>query len=181
MDNAGPHWGTTIADHITVELHDPTTYATIKYTASNISLSTSGNASVTIPRTFSGNYYITVKNQNSIQTVTAAALVVNTTALNYDFSAAATKAYGSNEKSLGSVVYGIYSGDVTSSSTPYPAVPTQDGTISLLDVNYIHASYLHGDYTYIVGDLNGDGVVDLLDEYFAYNNYLLGIHVLTPP
>lgn len=181
MDNSGPHWGATIADHITVELHDPSTYATLKYTASGISLSTAGSASVTIPRTFSGNYYVTIKNQNSLQTVTASPLLLNTTAVSYDFSTGAAKAYGSNEKSLGSGVYGIYTGDITSSSTTYPAVPTQDGTVNLLDVNYIHSSYVHSDSNYIVGDLNGDGVVDLLDEYLAYSNYLLGAHSITPP
>ncbi|MGA3014070.1 MAG: hypothetical protein ABSD71_08545 [Bacteroidales bacterium] len=181
MDNSGPHWGSTIADEITIELHDPSIYATLKYTASGISLSTSGNATVTIPRTYSGNYYVTIKNQNSLLTVTAAPLLINTTTVNYDFSTAAADAYGSNEKSLGSGVYGIYTGDITSSSTSYPSVPTQDGLVNLLDVNYINSSYLHGDTGYIVGDLNGDAVVDLLDEYLAYNNYLLGIHSITPP
>jgi hypothetical protein len=181
MDNSGPHWGSTIADQITIELHDPLTYATLKYTASGISLSTSGNATVTIPRTYSGNYYLTIKNQNSLQTVTAAPLLLNTTAENYDFSTTVAKAYGSNEKSLGSGVYGIYTGDITSSSTSYPTAPVQDGLVNLLDVNYIHSSYLHGDTGYIVGDLNGDGAVDLLDEYLAYSNYLLGIHSITPP
>ncbi len=180
MDQFGPHWGSTIADHLTVELHDPVTYATLKYTSSGLPLSTTGNVTVTIPRTFSGSYYVTVKQRNSITTVTAASLLINTTALSYDFSTAASKAYASNEKSLGSGVYGIYTGDVTSSSTPYPAAPTQDGVVDLLDAYYIYSSYLHGDYGYMPGDLNGDGVVDLFDDYLAYNNYLLGVYSRTP-
>ena len=29
-------------------------------------------------------------------------------------------------------------------------------------------------------DLNGDGVVDVLDLYLCYPNYLLGIYAITP-
>ena len=63
---------------------------------------------------------------------------------------------------------------------PYPAAPTQDGVVDLLDAYCIYSSYLHGDYGYMPGDLNGDGVVDLFDDYLAYNNYLLGVYSRTP-
>jgi hypothetical protein len=179
-DQVGPHWGSSVADHITVELHDPVTYATIKYTANNLALSTNGNASVIIPRAFSGNYYVTVKNRNSLETVTAAPMLVNTTTLNYDFSTAKSKAYGNNLKSLSGGVFGIYSGDINSVATPYPSAPVQDGVIDLLDDYYIYASFLNGDYGYLSGDLNGDGVVDLVDDYIAYANFLLGIYKITP-
>jgi hypothetical protein len=179
-DALGPHWGATIADHITVELHDPVTYATLKYTSTDNTLSTTGNATITIPRTYSGNYYVTVKHRNSLATVAASPVLINTTALSYDFSTAASKAYGNNQKSLSGGVFGIYTGDICSSSTPYPGVPTQDGVIDLLDNYYIYSSFLHGDYGYFVADLNGDGVVDLLDAYLAYTNYLLGVYSKTP-
>jgi len=179
-DQVGPHWGSSVADHITVELHDPVTYSTVKYTANNLSLSTNGNATFVIPRAFSGSYYVTIKNRNSLETVTAAPLLVNTTSLNYDLSTSASKAYGNNLKSLSGGVFGIYSGDINSATTPYPAIPVQDGVIDLLDDYYIYSSFLHGDFGYLPGDLNGDGVVDLVDDYIAYANFLLGIYKITP-
>jgi hypothetical protein len=179
-DNLGPHWGPAVADHITVELHDPAAYSTIKYTKNDIPLSTSGIATVTVPRTFSGNYYVTIKHRNSLETVASSPLLINTPSLNYNFSTAASKAFGNNLKSLSGGVFGIYSGDFSSATTLYPATPVPDGVIDLFDIYYSYASYLHGDFGYLVGDLNGDGVVDLFDVYMAYANFQLGIYKITP-
>ncbi|MCX6246893.1 MAG: hypothetical protein NTW10_04095 [Bacteroidetes bacterium] len=179
-DISGPKWGASIADHLTVELHDPVTYSLIRYTANDVVLSTTGNATVTIPRAFSGNYYVTIKHRSSLETVTALPVLITTPSLSYDYSTTISKAYGNNLKSLGGGVYGLYSGDLSSASTPYPAAPVKDGVIDLLDNYYIYSSFLNGDYGYKVADLNGDGVVDLMDAYLAYTNFLLGIYAITP-
>ncbi|MEI7726565.1 MAG: BNR-repeat neuraminidase N-terminal domain-containing protein, partial [Bacteroidota bacterium] len=86
-DQAGPHWGTGVADHIAVELHDaaPGNYASILYTASDVALSTSGQASAFIPAGLSGTYYITVKHRNGLPTVIAAPVSFAGTSVNYAF------------------------------------------------------------------------------------------------
>ena len=65
QDNAGAHWGASVADHISIELHDatPGNYSNIIYTVNEVSLSTSGIASAYIPAGFNGNYYITIRHR----------------------------------------------------------------------------------------------------------------------
>ena len=73
MDQSGIHWGPTIADKVTVELHG-VSIPTVVYSTGPINLSTNGLATVNIPATFSGNYYLTVKNRNSVETVSCPSL-----------------------------------------------------------------------------------------------------------
>src|ERR1039457_4231244 len=80
-------------------------------------------------------------------------------ALSYNFTNAATQAYGSN-MGLKDGKYCIYSGDVN-----------QDGIIDSGDLRLIdndYSSYLTG---YLVTDLNGDNIVDSGDLAIADNNY----------
>jgi hypothetical protein len=60
FDNLGPHFGPDIADQITVELHNISDYNTIEFSATNVNLSTIGNATVYLPITFYDSYYITI-------------------------------------------------------------------------------------------------------------------------
>lgn len=179
-DAGGPHWGSGIADKITVELHDTVTYSTIIYSVSDVSLDVNGLATVTIPVTLKSRYYITVKHRNSIETVTANPVgLPGRYAVSYNFTTSAGKAYGNNQKGVVGI-YMIYSGDITSAGIYYPASPVRDGITDLEDLYYIFASYLNGDMGYLPSDLNGDGVVDITDEYMAFDNFLLGIYAITP-
>lgn len=178
-DALGPHWGASIADHITVELHNATTYATLMYSAADVPLNTNGTCSVSIPANFNNNYYITIKNRNSIETVSSAPVSFAPSIISYNFSDAVTKAFGNNLKSIGGV-YTIYTGDVTSAGVAYPTAPVTDGLVDLEDLYYMNASYLNGDFGYLNSDLNGDGVVDINDLYLAFNNFLLGVFASTP-
>ena len=70
-DGTGPHFGSGIADQVTVELHNAANYATIEYTSGLVNLSTTGNIAITgIPAIQDGSYYITLRNRNSIETTT---------------------------------------------------------------------------------------------------------------
>jgi len=178
--NFTPKWGPTVADRITVEIHDPVTYATILKVIPDVNLGLNGNALVNIPTLKSGNYYITIKHRNSIETVCATPQAFAGSSLSYNFSNAASKAYGSNLKAMGSGVFAIYVGDVSDFFNSYPGPGVQDGIIDIIDLYYIYPSYLAGDLGYVVSDLNGDGVVDVLDLYMDYDNYLLGIYAITP-
>jgi hypothetical protein len=181
MAGYGSKWAAGIADTINVELHDSAHYNNILYTAKNIALFTSGNASVNIPATYSGNYYITVKHRNHIETTTANWVSFANCAINYDFTTGVNKAYGNNMLNIGGFSV-IYAGELTSPGYGYPGATVTDGTIDLSDFNYIFSSFLNGDYGYnYPSDINGDGAVDLADVYFSYYNYnILNITALHP-
>ncbi len=175
-----PKWGTAIADQFTLELHSPTAYNTIVASIPSAVLLTNGTATVNIPPTYSGSYYLTINHRNSIETVSAAPVSLAGTSVSYNFSTAASQAYGSNLKNIGGV-FAIYSGDVSSAGGIYPAAPVRDGLIDIMDLYYIFPSYLAGSLGYLPSDLNGDGVIDIFDTYIDYTNYLLGIYKMTPP
>ena len=91
--------------------------------------------------------------------------------LNYDFSSAANKAYGSNQIQVDNapLIFAVYSGDVN-----------QDGAINLNDMVNINNDgiiFLSG---YVPTDVNGDGFVTLADLIFASNNSNLFISVKKP-
>jgi hypothetical protein len=176
----GPKWGPTIADHVRIELHDAANYLTVIYSVDSVPLNTDGTLTVTIPGTYGGNYYVTIKHRNSIETVIATPILFNSLNINYNLSDASAKAFGGNLKAMGGGVYAIYTGDVSSASGIYPATPLKDGVIDLLDDYYVYPSFLNGDFGYMFGDVNGDGVVDLIDAYMVYTNFLTGIYAITP-
>jgi hypothetical protein len=175
-----PKWGASIADHVTVELHSSSGYATVVTSMANVPLSTGGTVTFNLPAIYNGNYYVTILHRNSLATVSAVPVAFNTATPQYDFSTSAAQAYGSNLKNVGGV-YCIYTGDVSSSGYPYPGTAVQDGVVDINDLYYIYPSYLNGDLGYLPGDLNGDGVVDITDVYLGYANYLLGVYEITPP
>jgi hypothetical protein len=179
--NYVPKWGIDIADTACIELHDASNYNNIIYTAKNVPLNINGSASVIIPTIHGGDYYVTVKHRNHLETTTAAPVSFSDCIISYDFSTNVNKAYGDNMKNIGGVA-AIYSGDITSVGHAYPGRPVPDGGIDLADVYYVFYSYLNGDYGYkFQADINGDGTVDLADIFLAYYNfYLLDIYVSLP-
>jgi hypothetical protein len=166
---AGNQFPGNIVDQFSIELHDPITYLTSVYSASNINLNTSGIASVNIPISFSGSYYVTVKQRNSIGVVTSSPVSFSTPAVSYDFSTSATQAFGSNLKNLGAGVFGIYSGDVN-----------QDGIIDLGDLVPVFVQSSLASSGYMPEDVNGDGLVDLTDLVIVFINSSSAIGIITP-
>ncbi|MBK8983692.1 MAG: hypothetical protein IPM38_15585 [Ignavibacteria bacterium] len=113
-------------------------------------------------------YYINVTHRNSIETWSAAAQTFTGDSLNYDFTTAATQAFGSN-MILKSGMWTFYSGDVN-----------QDGTIDITDGSLIDNDLLIFASGYLPTDLNGDGITDLSDAVFADNNSFNFIGKITP-
>ena len=167
-DALGPHFAPPTADQITVELHAQANYSNILYAASAVNLSTSGTASLTVPSTYTGSYYITIKHRNSIETTTALPVSFAGSTINYAFDAPA-KAYGSNLHLTFDGRYVIYGGDVT-----------QDGAIDTGDMAMIDndgSNYLTG---YLVSDTNGDGSIDTGDMVTVDNNSNNYVSAITP-
>jgi hypothetical protein len=158
QDVTGPRFGSGIADQITVELHNAVNYNTIEYSATAVNLGIDGHATVTIPGTYNGSYYITIKHRNSIETTTSTAISFTGVSISYNFDVA-SKAYGNNLNP----VYGkycIYAGDVN-----------QDGIVDGSDLSpVLNGSQPPGLFGYIPEDVNGDGTLDGGDMSMIYNN-----------
>jgi len=153
----GDQFTGTTADQITIELHDATNYATIMYTASNVNLSTSGLASATIPGTFGGSYYITVKHRNGIETTSSVPVSFEAGSISYGFNAA-SQAFGGNLNQMPDGGWVIYCGDVN-----------QDGIVDsgdMIPVDNLSSTFGTG---YIPEDANGDGLIDSGDMIMLDN------------
>jgi hypothetical protein len=155
---AGNQFAGTVADKITVELHDQANYLNVVATIPNVDLNTSGSATMPISLNYNGSYYLTVKHRNSIETVSATPIVFSGSSVSYDFSTSAAQAFGSNQKTIAGVNV-VFGGDANG-----------DGVVDALDLSQVEndANLFSGGY--ILTDLNGDGVVDALDLALAENN-----------
>jgi hypothetical protein len=156
-------------DDITVELRNTTTGALL--TATVASLQTNGIAVATFNTAPSGSYYLVVKHRNSVATWSATPVTVGSTPLTYNFSNAATKAFGSNMAFLEAGVYGLFSGDFN-----------QDDYIDIFDYPLFDNDNLNGmgNFVYTVTDLNGDGYVDIFDYPIYDQNNTNGVSLIAP-
>ncbi|MEI6684064.1 MAG: hypothetical protein WCO44_15650 [Bacteroidota bacterium] len=169
-DENGPHWAAGIADHITVELHSATPgyYNTVLYTATDVALTTNGHATVTVPGTFGGSYYITVKHRNSLETVSATPVSFAGNIINQSFGAPAA-VYGGNVAQMSDGYYVIFGGDVY-----------QDGLIDISDFAPVDNEAAQFGVGYLPEDVNGDGLIDISDFAIIDNNAALFIGAITP-
>ncbi len=146
-----------VADKITVELHNAGAYSTIVYSATDIALSTTGQASLSIPGRNYGSYYVTVKHRNSLETTSAAPVSFANGTIEYSFDVP-SKAFGNNLKGVNES-YCIYTGDVNG-----------DGLINAADINSLYTAASAFSTGYITVDVNGDGIVDAMDLILTDNN-----------
>ena len=169
-DEFGPHWPSGVADHINVELHSSTGYSTIIYTATEVELSTSGTATITIPAGYSASYYITVRHRNHIETTTALPVSFINATITYALDAPA-KAFGSNLKLIDETVdhFVIYGADIN-----------QDGFVDSGD----YPDVVNDNFNYVTGylptDINGDGFIDSGDYPIMVNNNYNYVSVVLP-
>lgn len=131
--------------------------------------------SVTFTGTFnfnnapSGNYYISVRHRNSIETWSKLPQAIAAGAVsNYDFTTAINKAYGDN-MILQNGKYCIFSGDIN-----------QDGSIDGVDIGLVDNDAFNFISGYVVSDVNGDNTVDASDLTITDNNAFNFISKITP-
>lgn len=158
----------TVADLITVELHDASNYGTIVWSQSDIDLNTDGTALVLVPSMFTDQYYITIKNRNHLETVSATAILFGGS-ITYDFTDALSKAYGNNQKDLLDGNFAIFAGDVN-----------QDGFINVADRSLVQSAFLSFTLGFVVEDVNGNGTVNVLDRSIVQSGLLNFVQKVTP-
>ncbi|MBK8550021.1 MAG: hypothetical protein IPL53_02760 [Ignavibacteria bacterium] len=119
----------------------------------------------------STDYYLVIKHRNSIETWSMNPVMFTTGMLTYDFSNSANKAFGNNQKQIGTlpVKFAFYSGDYN-----------QDGFVNLDDVIGVYnaaGSFTNG---YVPTDMNGDNITDLSDIIITNNNSSGFVSVVKP-
>jgi hypothetical protein len=146
-----------VSDTVTVYLANPTTPFAFVDTA-KVVLSATGTASMNFNRVTTGSYYVVVNHRNHLETWSKLAQsFVGGTPLSYDFTTAATQAFGDNMKQVGSV-WVLYGGDAN-----------RDGSIDALDVVFVVNQF--GTQGYLQADFNGDNDVTGLDIALFVPNF----------
>ncbi|MFH1121732.1 MAG: FN3 associated domain-containing protein [Bacteroidota bacterium] len=168
QNETGDQFPGTVADQITIELHDAANYSNITQTISNVNLNQDGSLSTTLAAEFNGSYFITIVHRNSITTTTAAPVSFTGSTITYAFDAPAA-AYGSNLLQTGDGYYVIYGGDVNA-----------DGVVDTGDVTPFDNDQFNFLAGYVPTDVNGDGSVDTGDGTIIDNNQFNFVGSVTP-
>ena len=159
-------WGgtTQVTDTVMVYLASSTTpYAYVD--TAKVVLSATGTASMNFNRATTGSYYIVVNHRNHLETWSKLPQsFVGGTPLSYDFTTAATQAYGDNMKQVGSV-WVLIGGDAN-----------RDGSIDAGDIGIFVVEF--GMLGYLRSDFNGDEDVNAADVTIIANNF--GLIKITP-
>ncbi len=148
----------SIVDTLSVLLVDPASPWSVIYSVTAAELNTNGTIGISIPLTLNGSYYVVIKHRNSVETWSANPVQMLGYTTFYDFTDAASKAFGNNLNSKGGV-YTIYGGDIN-----------QDGIVDAADMLIAEndaAAFVEG---YSTGDTNGDGITDAGDIILIDNN-----------
>lgn len=158
----------TDVEDLTVELHTATAPYGLVATTIGV-LKTTGTLQAMFNNVTNGSYYIVVKGINLLQTWSAAPQTLGAIPLSYDFSNAASQAYGSNMIEMEPGVFAMYQGQLV-----------VDDLVDQQDFTVWEGSYLSGDFGIQPSDLNGDGLVDQQDYTIWEGNYLVGVFAVYP-
>jgi len=168
---SGDQFPGNTADQVRFELHDASAgnYSNLLYSSGYVDLLTNGSVTASIPATFNGSYYITVRHRNSIATVSANPVSFASAEIAYDFTQNAAAAFGANLKPSGDGKWLVYGGDVNQDYI------VDSGDMIPLDND--GSGFVTG---YVETDINGDGLVDLSDMITVDNNTGNFIAAITP-
>jgi len=141
-----------VCDTVIIELHQPFSPYEIAFTAKN-TINTNGNGTFYFPSAVIGNsYYVVVRHRNTLETWSAAPVLMNGTLVVYTFKTSGSTAYGSNQRQLPDGFYAIFSGDVD-----------QDGNIDIDDFHSVEDASHAYSTGYLNTDLTGDGLIETAD------------------
>ncbi len=159
---------------ILANANDPWEYL---FQTHGVSMDPDGTMSTLVPSAFSDDYYIVLRQRNSVETWSAVPVSFAGNTINYNFTLAASQAFGNNLKKVGEgpTSYALYSGDLVSSGTE------QDGYIDIYDNNEVFNKSQEGLFGYAVADVTGDAFVDIFDLVVVFNNLQGSVGMITPP
>ena len=113
--------------------------------------------------------YIVIKHRNHLETWSANPIALSENTI-YDFTTAASHAYGDNQVEVEPGLFALYAGDIN-----------QDGFVDSFDFPALDSDIFNGvSGVYANTDLNGDGFVDSFDFPLFDVNSFNGISVITP-
>lgn len=158
QDENGSHFGSGIADLITIELHEAGNYSNIIHTVSAAELAVNGNASLQIPAQFDGIYYVTLKHRNSIEVTSATPIDFSADVIGVSFLNP-SQVFGGNLGVSSDNYFYIFAGDIN-----------QDGSVDTADMTIVDNDASNFASGYIDSDANGDGIVDTGDMTSLDNN-----------
>jgi hypothetical protein len=119
--------------------------------------------------TLDGNsYFLKLNHRNTLETWSSLPVSMNDP-VEYDFTDAASKAFGNNLRDLGNGKFAVWSGDVN-----------QDGFVESADFSAIENDSQLFLFGYYVSDLTGDGIVESADYSLIENNSQLFLISSTP-
>jgi len=159
----------TQTDTIIVDLHNTTSpYGMVESVQTLLMVDGSATA-IFSPAIAGHSYYIAIRHRNMIQTWSKLPYAFTATGSAYNFSTAATQAFGNNMilVDVSPDVWAFYTGDINNGP--------QDQNIDLIDFPNLDFGINHGLFGYYASDLNGDGNVDLLDFPILDANINAGI------
>lgn len=148
----------TQADSVTIEVHDAADGTLVGAPVKTV-VNTNGNSQVMVPG-LAGSYYVGIKHHNSLETWTAAPIEI-VDSVSYDFSNAASKAYGDNQVQVAPGKFALWTGDING-----------DGVIETSDYLSMENDVLAILFGYNQTDLTGDAVVETADYLLMENNIL---------
>ncbi|MBM3405069.1 MAG: hypothetical protein FJY10_09310 [Bacteroidetes bacterium] len=151
-DENGPIWNDSIADLIRISFHHTNPPHQSLAPVIDAMLNTSGQVLALLPGYLTASAYLSTQHRNSLETWSAVPIPLNPDTVRYDFSCAASQAFGSNQCAISSGVYALFSGDVN-----------QDGVIDCNDLGIVEQEMQFFNFGYLPSDLNGDGIVDSND------------------
>ncbi|MEI8205079.1 MAG: hypothetical protein WCH34_18825, partial [Bacteroidota bacterium] len=155
--NVFPMFGAGIADKIDIQVHQGDDRYTTFLSESNLSLSTTGFADLVGKCEDNGNYYISIKSRNHLETWSAIPVPFSTNPVMYDFSTNAYNAYqapGGNDPQIQLLpgIFAFYLGDLD-----------QSMSVDFDDFNLFEPYLNDGTYGFTIADFNGNGLVDFDD------------------
>ena len=155
-------------DSLTIELRESASPFNLISTTKQI-IQTNGTVSYNGLATAGISCYIVIKHRNSIETWSANPVLLTENTF-YDFSTAANKAYGDNQKEVEPGVFAFFSGDIN-----------QDGFVDSFDFPALDTDIFNGvSSAYVNTDLNGDGFVDSFDFPIFDVNSFNGVSMMMP-
>ena len=145
-----------VQDTIRVYLAQSASPYTLKDSCA-VFLDANGNGVLSFSKAPNGNYWLSIKHRNHLETWSSSTLAFSTgNTVQYDFTTSSSKAYCNNMKQVGSV-WVLWGGDCFN-----------DGSVNAFDYNLFKTQFGLDGYNNC--DLNGDGFVDGYDVLILYAN-----------